>query len=207
MSRPSSCCLFLALLCTVLSQNAHAGQFLENNFYPGGAGTIGIATGDFNGDGKVDVVLANSTDHSVGVLLGNGDGSFQLPMDFPGGNSLDYVAVGDFNKDGHLDVVTVNESKNQVSILLGNGDGTLQTAVPYQTGGSPNWLSVADVNNDGNLDLVTANRELRVGQGSVSVLLGNGDGTFGPHVEFANGGSRAARIEIVLQELSSVSIL
>src|SRR5689334_24386144 len=104
MTRSLCCSLLLALASVVLgSQNARAGQFLEGQSFPGGAGTIAMATGDFNGDGKVDVVLGNATDHTVGIILGNGDGSFQLPMNFGGGSSVDYVAVGDFNKDGHLD--------------------------------------------------------------------------------------------------------
>src|SRR5690242_748514 len=181
MSRSLCCAPFLALIGTVLSlQYAHAGQFLEANSYTGGAGTIAIATGDLNGDGKVDVVLGNSTDHTVGVILGNGDGTFQAPMNFNGATNVNNLEVGDFNKDGHLDVVVDDQFRDVVNLLLGNGDGTLQAPVPYATGHNPNSISVADVNNDGNLDLITANLELRSGQGSISVLLGNGDGTFSP---------------------------
>ena len=179
MSRRLRCNLLFVLICGVCcSHSAYAGQFLEASSYTGGAGTVAIAIGDLNGDGKVDVVLGNSSDHTVGVILGNGDGTFQAPMNFGGGTDVDYVAVGDFNKDGHLDVAALNRPGNKVNILLGNGDGTLQSGVTYATGNTPRSLTVADVNNDGNLDLITANG--LVG-GAVSILLGNGDGTFMPH--------------------------
>ena len=179
MRRRLRCNLFFILICGLIcSRNAYAGQFLEANSYTGGAGTVAIAIGDLNGDGKVDVVLGNSSDHTVGVILGNGDGTFQAPMNFPGGTDVDYVAVGDFNKDGHLDVASLNRPGNKVNILLGNGDGTLQSGVTYATGNTPRSLTVADVNNDGNLDLITANG---IVGGAVSILLGNGDGTFMPH--------------------------
>ena len=85
-----------------------------------------IAVGDFNRDGKLDLVIANSEGNSVGVLLGNGDGSFGSPAVYttriPG-----FVVVGDFNRDGKLDVVVTNKYFF-ASILLGKGDGTFQRA-------------------------------------------------------------------------------
>src|SRR5579863_7841538 len=87
-----------------------------------------VATGDFNGDGKPDLVVGcqaqSSGDVGVAVMLGNGDGTFQPPITFQTAAGPDFVAVGDFNADGKLDLAVSNETANIVSIYLGNGDGT-----------------------------------------------------------------------------------
>src|SRR5882724_7982838 len=119
--------LFLSLYLTQ-TKSGYAAGFLEAKSYPGGAGTLAMATGDFNSDGHVDVALANSNANTVGIVLGNSDGSFQAPLNFSGGTGVDYLAVGDFNGDGKLDVVTVSHLGASANILFGNGDGTLQTA-------------------------------------------------------------------------------
>jgi hypothetical protein len=85
--------------------------------------------GDFNGDGKLDVLVANTVNNNVSVFLGNGDGTFQAPRTSAVGLKPSSVAVGDFNGDGKLDLAVVDSSPNgplTVSILLGNGDGTFQ---------------------------------------------------------------------------------
>jgi hypothetical protein len=97
------------------------------------------------------------------------------------------LAVADLNRDGKLDVVVANGDSNTVGVLLGNGDGTLRPAITYDSGGfSPRSVAVADVNGDGKPDLVVANCGSGCGGGTevavVSVLLGNGDGTFQPAV-------------------------
>ena len=146
-----------------------------------------MATGDFNGDGKLDVVTANigtGGPGSVSVLLGKGDGTFQTAVNYPVGRAPLFVAVADFNGDAKLGVVTVNANDNDISILLGNGDGTFQTAVNYSVGIEPEWVAVGDFNGDGKLDLAVTNTNAG-GIGSVSVLLGNGDGTFQPAVNYA----------------------
>jgi len=90
------------------------------------------------------------------------------------------IAADDFNADGKLDIATANFSSNDVSILLGNADGTFQPAVSYPVDTAPFLVMVADFNGDGHLDILTANQgnstTCRVC--SVSILLGNGDGTF-----------------------------
>ncbi|HEV3080235.1 MAG TPA: FG-GAP-like repeat-containing protein, partial [Gemmataceae bacterium] len=115
-----------------------------------------LATADFNGDGKLDLVLNNSTEKSVSVLLGNGDGSFEKPIDSAGANvgpSTSY-ATGDLNGDGKIDLVTANRD-GTVSLLLGNGDGTFQQPLTYfnvLTGNAvfgPIPIVVADFNGDG----------------------------------------------------------
>src|SRR4029077_1762672 len=88
-----------------------------------------VAVGDFNGDGKLDLVVVNNLSASVSVLLGKGDGTFQAAVNYGVGLGIISVAVGDFNGDGKLDLVVggVVATNSNISVLLGNGDGTFQT--------------------------------------------------------------------------------
>ena len=117
-----------------------------------------VAVGDFNGDGKQDLAVANTSSNSVSILLGDGLGSFtatHLPIGF----SPYYVAVGDFNRDGKQDLAVTNRSgaNNQVSVLLGNGTGGFPAAQTFVVGGNPLSVAVGDFNGDGNQDLAIAN--------------------------------------------------
>jgi hypothetical protein len=153
-----------------------------------GSGPQFVATGDFNGDGKLDLVVVNEGSNNVSVLLGNGDGTFQIPLEFAVGASPFSVAVGDFNGDGKLDLAVVNFGNSNLTVLLGNGDGTFQPGLNYAAGSVPVSVAAADFNGDGKLDLAVANiAEGNAGPGSVSVLLGNGDGTFQPAVAYPAG--------------------
>jgi hypothetical protein len=130
-----------------------------------------LAVGDFNGDGKLDLVTSTGK-----ILLGNGDGTFQAPHLI---GATGAPAVGDFDHDGKLDIAVAPFTLNgQVSVLLGNGDGTFQAPRNYGVGSYPNSVAVGDLNGDGVPDLVVANGAPFGGSPSVSVLLGNGDGTF-----------------------------
>ena len=128
------------------------------------------AAGDFNGDGKLDLAIDGR-----GVLLGNGDGSFTQGPSLDAG---DFVTVGDFNGDGKLDLAVCSYAGNTVTVLLGEGNGTFTTASgsPIVVGTQPWAMLTGDFNNDGKLDLAVAN----YGDGTVTLLLGNGDGTFTP---------------------------
>ena len=135
-----------------------------------------MATGDFNGDGKLDLVTGQS------VLLGNGDGTFQpaisLPAEYvPSGTDL-FVAA-DFNGDGKLDLVAEEGGKGDLLVMLGNGDGTFTALTPISvTTNTISSLYAADFNGDGVLDLVVDYNSLQFGSGTFAVYLGNGDGTF-----------------------------
>jgi hypothetical protein len=138
-----------------------------------------IAVGDFNGDGIPDLAVANYYSNSVTVLLGNGDGTFTATATSPatGGYPVS-IAVGDFNGDGILDLAVSNESET-VTVLLGNGDGTFTaTATSPATGYAPLAIAVGDFNGDGILDLAVTNGDWNSTAGAVTILLGNGDGTF-----------------------------
>jgi hypothetical protein len=147
------------------------GTFQPANNAVAGKDPSYIAVGDFNGDGRVDIVTVNSG-NTVSALLGNGDGTFQAHVDYGTGSGPDFVVAGDFNSDGRPDLVITNSGGGSVSVLLGNGDGSFQSHADYPTGGAANGVTLADFNGDGKLDLAVA-----AGQGLV-VLAGKGDGTF-----------------------------
>jgi len=140
-----------------------------------------IALADLDGDHIPDLVNANGFD--VSVLRGNGDGSFQAAVPIAAGGSADGIAVADLDRDGIPDLVTANYSSDEVNVLLGNGDGTFQPAVAFATGDGPSSVAVADFNGDSIPDLVTGDRDLGY-DADLSVLLGNGDGSFQAAVSF-----------------------
>jgi len=170
------------------------------NYASNGQAAHSVAIGDVNGDGKPDIVVANScatgdfycTSGTLGVLLGNGDGTFQPVVIYgTGGGHPTSVVVGDLNNDGKPDIVVSNyqtsnsDYTGRIGVLLGNGDGTFQPAVTYLSGGDGNnSVAVADVNGDGRLDLLAVNQGATVGSstGTLGVLLGNGDETFQPAI-------------------------
>ena len=160
------------------------GTFKPAVNYPVDGSPAGIAVGDFNHDGKLDLVVISGFESTAGisVLLGNGNGTFQHFTFFAAGVSPTGVAVGDFNNDGNLDIaISDNAGSNGVDILVGKGNGTFDAPKNYATANDPRMVVVADLNGDHNLDLATANSA----SGTVSVLLGNGDGTFQGHQDFA----------------------
>jgi hypothetical protein len=154
---------------------------LSISSYTAGSGPTSVNEGDFNHDGKADLVIANVDE--VGIFFGNGDGTFQPQVTYAAGSSVRDVTVGDFNGDGILDLAVTNPNENTVSILLGNRNGTFRARVPYSTGPGPYGLAAADLNGDGKLDLMITDFDAA----TISVLLGNGDGTFQPYVEYATG--------------------
>jgi len=184
MSSPKTAALSCITILLSLSAFASpADPFRPFQIYGTGSNAAGpVAVADVNGDGKPDLLVGNigsaQSDGSLGVLLGNGDGTFKAVKTYPlGGYNVASLVVVDIDKDGRLDVLVAQQAG--VSILLGNGDGTFRapTILPIA---NLRTLSIADVNGDGNPDLLVA-----IGCGfpclgpGSGVLLGNGDGTFG----------------------------
>ena len=130
--------------------------------------------GDFNNDGKLDLAATNVNDNTISVLLGNGDGTFQLQAAYASGASPIALASGDFNRDGNLDLVAGNAGAATISVYFGNGDGTFLPQQTYAVGNGPQSIAAADFNGDGWLDLAVVDRNDR----NVTILLGQTDGTF-----------------------------
>ena len=188
----NSCAFVNAAKCSGTLRNGTVGVLLNtgfgtfrlaNAFDSGGLVPTSIAVGDLNGNGTLDLVVANSSSRTVSVLLGNGSGFFGKAMTYPAGGFPVSVAAADVNGDGKLDLVVANGS---VGVLLGNGDATFRPIVTYDSGGSSaSAVAVGDVNGDGKADLIVANS----GSGTIGVLLGNGDGTFQKALSYSSGGA------------------
>jgi len=191
---------FIALLLAASSQVAFPQTI---SFKPASGSPLGvggspssIATGDFNGDGKLDIAVANAKDNNVSVFLSNGDGTFTPAPHSPftvvggvfGGSVPIAIAVGDFNGDGILDLAVTNIPTggtcaitgffgnlcSSVAVLLGDGHGSFQGSNNFDPGGHlPSSVAVGDFNGDGFQDLAITN----FNDSSVSILLGDGTGT------------------------------
>src|SRR5262249_18489405 len=149
------------------------------------------AVGDFNGDGKLDLAFNSAqADGPVAVVLGNGDGTFGTAQTFAVNGEGVAIAVADLNADGKSDLVVTNAVGNSVLIYLGNGDGTFRAPLSFAAGANPYAVTVADMNGDGRVDLVIGDGGYELAP--VSVLLGNGDGTFQDYTPYGGIGAVSA---------------
>ncbi len=154
---------------------------------PVAVGPYSVKVADFNGDGKLDLLVntyGNGRDIDQ-IIFGNGTGAFSSAPEtiFSSVQPYDsYDAVGDFNGDGVPDIAIANQSSDCISVLLGNGNGTFAPAVNYPTGPGPSDLATGDFNGDGKLDLAifkqTSGTLGLAGTGSVGIMLGDGNGGF-----------------------------
>src|SRR5690242_15718737 len=185
------------------SLNGPGNVFLTANLYgSGGNGTVFVAVGDFNGDGKLDYITANNGNNTttLGIALGNGDGTFKTPSTIAIPCGALYVATGDFNGDGKTDLAVASADcspgTNGVEMFLGNGDGTF-TAKGTLTSplSNPFSVGVADFNGDGKPDLAVVDR----GSSTDAVFFysGNGDGTFQAPISVSLGGLAASNQIVV----------
>jgi hypothetical protein len=157
-----------------------------------------MASADVNGDGRLDLITANTAGHNVSVLLGKAGGTFQPAITSAAGSSdlrARSIFVGDINRDGKQDLLVARQHEyldvGRVDVLLGNGNGTFQAPQQITTGVL--GVAVGDLNADGKLDLVATSRwmdKVEIGRGQygiyyqytssayVNVFLGNGAGAF-----------------------------
>ncbi len=180
---------------------------LFRNSLPGGFLPTSVATGDFNGDGKMDFVVANGGDNNLWLYFGKGDGTFSLPVILPitMGQSPVWVATADLRGIGKTDLIVAEADSNSVGVFLGKGDGTFsehKIALP----GSAVTLAIGDFNHDGKLDIAVPMNDENSSD-YIVVLPGTGTGTFGspivtplsgyaPEIFWASsavGGRRAAQ--------------
>lgn len=156
----------------------------------GGVDLQAIVTGDFNGDGILDIAAAANVKNGgsiASIFLGNGNGTFQGAQSFGFGstNTLPYsIIAGDFDQNGTLDLAVSDAQFKKVYIFLGNGDGTLQSPVEYAFTTAIESITAGDFNRDGKLDLAVSSCEAA----QVSVMLGNGDGSFQTPTTYPYGG-------------------
>ena len=129
------------------------------------------AAGDFNGDGKADLATVGAT--TLQTRRGNGNGTFQPPVTYSlGGTDANAVIIRDVNGDGKPDIISANYGNSTVSVFLSNGNGTFKSASQFSTTTHPVVLTAGDFNKDGKIDLAVASAT------KVSILLGNGTGSF-----------------------------
>jgi len=150
--------------------------------YVAGGQPHSVFSADLDGDGDLDLAVANYLSNNVSILKNNGDGTYQSAVNYGAGGWSTSVFCADLDGDGDLDLAVANSGSNNVSILKNNGDGTYQSAVNYGTGINPYSVFCADLNGDNNLDLAVANLS-----GSVSILKNNGDGTYQSAVNYGIG--------------------
>ena len=159
------------------SLGSHTDSGVDGDF------PMGVAVGDFNGDGKLDLAITNLNSGNVSVMLGNGDGSFGDASHFKVGNRPTSVAVGDFNLDGKPDLVVTNGADDTISLLQGQGNGNFLVYGTISVHSRPIAVAVGDFNGDGKKDLVVAG----LLSSDVTILLGDGAGSFSTGKTFPVG--------------------
>ncbi len=172
MSRFITAVLLLCTLAIAERVVAQDVKFTSPVTYPAGSPYV-VTSGDFNGDGKQDLVAGDVQHNDLVVLLGNGDGTLKPAITYHLSAAPYFLVANDFNRDGKLDLATANPYAANISVFFGKGDGSFEAPVNYPVGRYPTQLRAADFNRDGWLDLAVFG-----GNNDVNVLLGSGNGAF-----------------------------
>lgn len=175
------------------------GTFAAATQVPAGNGPVSVAIRDLNDDGKLDLATANYFGDDVSILPGDGQGSFGAPTHLAAGDGPKSVEIGDLDGSGGPDLVTANKNSGDVSILLGAGNGSFAAASNFSAGPGldpqfhyPGWATIRDLNLDGVADLAVSTDSSP--EQSVSVLIGEGGGSFEPVQRFATDGYAAPQV-------------
>lgn len=142
------------------------------NTYTAGDETNAVTLADVNDDGDIDIVVVNTTADSVAILISNGDGTFDSPVNYYAGDAPADVAVGDLDGDGDIDLLVSTTTDNVLSRFLNNGDGTFAARSTFATTSGPGSISLGDIDNDGDLDTYYSANNVMYTQSN------NGSGTF-----------------------------
>ena len=179
----------------------------------GQTGSYNIAAGDFDEDGKIDLVTANYATNNVSVLRNTSSGpgaitasSFAPSVAFGVGTGPSSIAVGDVDGDGKLDIITANQGATTVSVLRNTSTGTtisFAAALPFTVGAAPFGVAIGDIDNDGKLDLIAANS----GSANVSVLRNTSTGTAVSFAAAANFGVGSTPVVVAVGDLSGDGFL
>ena len=186
-------CILLSITTTVSSATL---GFQPAATYPVGSAPFGVAVGDFDGDGKLDLAVVNAGDGSVSILLGKEDGSFKSAINFSACGNCTRIAAGDFDGDSNSDLALLRPGNADVSdngdvtIFFSNGDGTFHEGQVLIPGKNPSSILAPDLNADQRLDLLITNQT----DNTLAILFGNGDGTFQAPVPYATIGQPASTL-------------
>jgi len=169
--------------------NNRDGTFQGPSYYFAGltdrqTSSMELAVGDFNRDGNADLLVIANRQSSAGVLLGNGNGTFQPGAWYVTDVDANGVAVGDFDGDGNPDFVVSAVGNNSLTVVLGNGDGTFQSARSYIGAANPTSVALGDFNGDSKPDMAVTDADNR----NVTIFLNNGDGTFTQSANYSTVG-------------------
>jgi hypothetical protein len=203
---------------SVLLNNGDGTFGSPTSYSIGDYGSYSVATADVDNDGNLDVIVGTS--NGVAVLLNSGNGTFGSPAPYYFGSYTSSVAVGDVNGDGRPDIMAIpSQYYGTVFVVLNNGDGTFGSPTGYSiNGNNSSSVALGDLNNDGKLDIVVGSQyDFSYSGGVVSVLLNNGDGTFGPAQNASSGYGTSAiavgdlnkdgYVDVVTANSSSLSVL
>jgi len=161
----------------MVQQFAWAAAFKGPSTFAAHLAPISVAVADFNGDGNLDIAIANRSSNDVSVLLGKGNGTFNTQVKYSagsGGPDPVSIAAADVNGDGKPDLIVADIGTNSVSVLINTGTGTFNAAVVYKVGKSPTAVAVGDLSGDGTADIAVTNS----GDNTVTILTNNGSGAF-----------------------------
>ncbi|WP_143845157.1 FG-GAP-like repeat-containing protein [Nostoc sp. T09] len=158
-------------------------SFASANEFPVGSNPSSVVVKDLDGDGKLDLAVANTADNNISVLLNDGNDGFGTPINFAVGTNPVFITSEDIDGDSKFDLVIANADDNNVSVLLNDGSGGFGTPINFTVGTKPSSIAVGDIDGDNKLDLLVANAD----DNNVSVLLNDGSGGFDTPINITVG--------------------